>query len=200
MLLPPRRARKSPRWIPAPWPDDHPQWLTLDRELPPDHLARRLRCFVEQLDLTDLCNSFAGVGSPAYPPALLLQLVLFESQRQQLSPAVWFRDSRESLPARWLLRGLRPARCVFYRFRTHWSLERVDTLNQQVLHWAQAEGHTVARSGALDGTFHAAAGSRHQLLTLDGLDQRCAQLDAVLALEPALVPVEIGRASCRERV
>ena len=195
MLRAPRRARKCPRLIPLPWPADHPDWLALDRDLPADHLARRIRCLVEQLDLTDLFHSFAGVGSPAYPPDVLLQLVLFESQRQQLSPAVWFRDTRESLPVRWLLRGLRPARCVLYRFRAHCPPERLDALNQQVLQWAQAEGHTAARCGALDGTFHAAAGSRHQLLTLSALDQRCAQLDAVLALEPAPVPAASTQAS-----
>jgi hypothetical protein len=183
MLPPPRRRRKPLRLIQVPLPDFHPDWLELDRELPQGHLARRIRSLVEQIDLVGLFNSFTGVGSPAHPPDLLLQFVLFELQRKRLSPAVWFGDSRESLPARWLLRGLRPARCVLYRFRQHLPLELVDSLNMQILRWAQDEGHTPAANGALDGTFHAAAGSRHQLLNSQALERRCEQLDAVLSLE-----------------
>jgi hypothetical protein len=189
MLLLPRRGRKPLRLIPVPLPDSHPDWPPLDRQLPPRHLARRVRALVEQIDLTPLLDSFAGVGSPAHPPDLLLQFVLFEIQRKHLSPALWARDARESLPARWLLRGLRPARCVFYRFRDHLPQELMDALNAQILRLAQDEGHTTARAGALDGTFHAALGSRHHLLNATALDQRCELLDAALAQEqgPGLV-------------
>jgi Transposase DDE domain len=181
-MLPPRRRRRKPlRLIQVPLPEFHPDWLELDRELPQGHLARRIRSLVEQIDLAGLFDSFTGVGSPAHPPDLLLQLVLFELQRKQLSPARWFCDSRESLPARWLLRGLRPARCVLYRFRKHLPPELVDELNRQVLRWAQDEGHTPAAHGALDGTFPAAAGSRHRLLNSEALQRRCEQLDAALA-------------------
>jgi transposase len=183
MLPPSRRARKPLRLIPVPLPDSHPDWLELDRQLPKDHLARRIRALVEQLDLTCLLGTLAGVGSPAHPPDLLLQLALFEVQRKHLSPADWFLHSRESVPARWLLRGLEPARCVWYRFRDRLPQELLDTLNTQVLRLAQDEGHTPAACAALDGTFHAAHGSRHQLVNAKTLDQRCAQLDAVLALE-----------------
>jgi hypothetical protein len=181
MVGPSRRRRKPLRLLAVPLPEDHPDWLELDRELPKDHLARRIRWLVEQLDLSELFDSFAGVGSPLTPPDLLLQVVLFNLQRQQLCPAEWFRSSRESLPVRWLLRGLRPARAVFYRFAEHLPEGLLDGLNAQFLSCAQAEGHTTASAAALDGTFHAAAGSRHHLLNLDGLDQRCALLDAAAA-------------------
>jgi Transposase DDE domain len=183
MLPPSRRGRKPLRLIPVPLPDSHPDWLELDRQLPQDHLARRIRALVEQLDLACLFDSLAGVGSRAHPPDLLLQLALFEVQRKHLSPADWFLHSRESVPARWLLRGLRPARCVLYRFRDRLPQELLDVLNTQVLRLAQDEGHTPAAHAALDGTFHAAHGSRHQLVNAKTLDQRCEQLDAVLALE-----------------
>ena len=195
MLPSPRRARKPLRLIHAPLPDAHPDWLELDRQLPKDHLARRIRSLVEQLDLSALFTSFAGVGSPANPPDLLLQLALFEAQRKQLAPAGWFLHARESVPARWLLRGLRPARCVFYRFRDRLPQELMDALNEQVLRLAQDEGHTRASCAALDGTFHAAFGSRHQLVNAKTLDQRCAQLDAVLAPKQGPVPGEPTHAS-----
>jgi transposase len=184
-MLPPLRHRRKPlRLIRVPWPDDHPDWLALDRRLDNDHLARRIRCLVEQLDLTPLYDSFAGVGSPVHPPDLMLQLVLFEVWRKRLSPAQWLLDTQESVPAQWLLRGLLPSRGVLYRFRDHLPQELLDPLNAQVLQLAQQEGYTKAACAALDGTFHAAYGSRHKLVNADTLDRRCAQLDAVLASEP----------------
>jgi transposase len=190
MLPSPRPRRKPLRLIRVPLPETHPDWLELDRQLDNDHLARRIRSLVEQIDLSLLFDSFAGVGSAVTPPDLLLQFVLFEIWRKRLSPACWFLDVRESLPARWLLRGLRPARCVLYRFRQHLPPELLDTLNNQILRFAQEEGHITASKGALDGTFHAAAGSRHRLVNAKALEQRCEQLDAVLARAQDADPVE----------
>jgi hypothetical protein len=128
---------------------------------------------------------------------LLLAFVLFETQRGHLSPAEWFTDSRESIPARWLLGGLRPSRSVFYRFPGHLPEGLLDDLNRQILLPACSEGYTTARHGALDGTFTAACGSRHRLLTSSALDHRLQLLYSAIAADgnavahadpPATVP------------
>src|SRR5271167_4727505 len=167
-----RRRSKPLRFLAVPLPSDHPCWLDLDRQLPPDHLARRIRSLVEQLDLESLLETYSGVGGPIHPPDLLLAFVLFDTQNGRRSPAQWFTDSRESIPARWLLRGLRPTRSVFYRFRDHLPAGLVDDLNRLVLLRAQAEGHTTAENGSLDGTYTAAYGSRHRLLNRNALAHR----------------------------
>jgi transposase len=168
----------------------HPDWLDLDREIPAGHLARQVRLLVEHLDLSDLLETYTGVGSPIIPPALLLAFVLYEMHNKRLSPADWFKDSRESLPARWLLKGFRPSRAVFYRFRDHLPAALLLHLNRQVLLLAVAEGHTTAECGSLDGTFTAAYGSRHRLLTSKGLADRLEVLDKALAVpcQPPLPP------------
>jgi len=180
-----RRRSKPLRFIAVPLPDEHPCWPALDRQVPPDHLARRVRSLVETLDLDSLLETYTGVGAPLHPPDRMLAFVLFESQRGRRSPAQWFLDARESIPARWLLRGLRPARAVCYRFRDHLPADLVDWLNRQVLLLAQAEGHTTADNGALDGTFTAAYGSRHHLLNRNSLDHRLHLLDEAIAADDA---------------
>jgi transposase len=185
MVAPSRCVRKPLRQVRIPLPEGHPDWLELDRAVDKDSPARLIRYLVEQIDLSGLFDSFARVGSAVTPPDLLLQVVLYEIHHKKLSPVIWFGESRDSAAVRWLLRGLRPSLSVFYRFRKHLPLDLVDTLNQQILLWAQAEGHTTASAAALDGTFHAAAGSRHHLLNLEDLDQRCGQLDAFDAPAPA---------------
>ena len=62
-----RRRSKPLRFITAPPPVDHPSWLDLDRQLPPDHLARRIRFLVEQLDLDSLLETYSGVGGALIP-------------------------------------------------------------------------------------------------------------------------------------
>ena len=193
MVAPSRCLRKPLRQVRVPLPEDHPDWLDLDRAVATDSPARLIRYLVEQVDLSGLFDSFARVGSAVTPPDLLLQVVLYEIHHKKLSPTIWFDESRDSASVRWLLRGLRPSLSVFYRFRKHLPLDLVDTLNQQILRWARAEGHTTARAAALDGTFHAAAGSRHHLLNLDDLDQRCSQLDAFDA--PARAVAQTAQAS-----
>jgi transposase len=181
-----KRRRRTPlRFREVPLPDAHPGWLDLDRLVSADHLARQIRFLVEQLDLESLLETYSGVGVAIYPPALLLALVLFETHRGRRGPAQWFTDSRESIPARWLLRGLRPSRAVLYRFRDHLPAELLDWLNFQVLLLAQAEDHTTADNGSLDGTFTAAYGSRHRQLNGNALSQRLLVLDEAITADNA---------------
>src|SRR3954468_17953662 len=111
-----RRRSKPLRLMRVPLPDEHPDWLELDRQVPADHLARRLRSLVEQLDLSGLLETYSGVGGPLCPPDLLLAFVLSQPPRGPLTPPKCFPDSREPTPARWLPGALRPGRSPFYRF------------------------------------------------------------------------------------
>src|SRR5438270_4242735 len=110
MLPFPRRRGKPLRFRPPPWDRNHPAWLALDGELPDDHLARRISRLVDELDPEALAQAYAGVGSPACPPALLLKLVLLQTHQGELSPAAWHRHAQENAPCRWLLFGLLPSR------------------------------------------------------------------------------------------
>src|ERR1700736_5807013 len=153
------------RWRTPPWNEESPEWIALDQELPSDHPARWVNAIVGELDLTGLAQRYAGVGSQAAPPDLLVKAVLFELYCQnRLSPAQWTRDCRELTPLRWLLFGLQPSRTCLYNFRDRVGAE-LDCWQHQVLGQAQAEGFTTAERGAIDGSFTAAYGSRHRLIT-----------------------------------
>src|SRR4051794_9351694 len=90
-----RRRSKPLRLMRVPLPDEHPDWLELDRQVPADHLARRLRSLVEQLDLSGLLETYSGVGGPICPPDLLLAFVLFQTHRGHLSPSLNDRATRK---------------------------------------------------------------------------------------------------------
>jgi len=56
------------------------EWIAIDDDLPVDHLARVIDEAVDQLDLTPLFASYAGVGSRAQRPDLMLKIALYELQ------------------------------------------------------------------------------------------------------------------------
>jgi transposase len=169
------------RWRMPPWNEQSPEWIALDQQLPVDHPARWVDAVVRELNLDTLAQRYAGVGSMALPPDLLLRAVLFEMYCQsRLSPAQWTRDCREHGPLRWLLFGLQPSRTCLYDFRDRVGSD-LDSWQQQILAQAQAEGYTAAERGSIDGTFAAAYGSRHRLITAQTLDKRWQQLEAALA-------------------
>jgi transposase len=170
-----------------PWGLDHPQFLFEDSRLPPDHVARQIDRLVDCLDLAALELSFRGVGTPPFPPRLLLKLVLYEAHRKHHQPSLWAEHARDSGPLRWLLRGALPSRSSLYRFRCRlhdWLLP----LNRDVIQAAVNHRLTPAAAGALDGTLFNAHASRHTLLNEDALNRRLANLVQVVAQDRAPRP------------
>jgi transposase len=172
----------GPRWISPPWTTASDRWLEIELDLPADHRARRFAQIVAELDLTALVGSYAGLGSPAYPPELLVRLALFEIHRGCLSPAQWYEDCRYDDAAKWLVFGLRPSRTCLYQFRDRVG-PYLDQWNRSVLQTAQAEGRTPMKRAAMDGSFAASYASRHTPIKAKALAQRCQQLDAALAAD-----------------
>ena len=172
----------GPRWISPPWTTASDRWREIDRDLPADHRARQIPELVATLDLAPLVGSYAGLGSAAHPPELLVRLALFEIHRGCLSPARWCEDCRYDDAVKWLVWGLRPSRSCLYQFRDRIG-PYLDSWNRQILRRAQTEGWTSAKRAALDGTFAAAYASRHTLINAQTLASRCQQLDEAVAAD-----------------
>src|SRR5581483_1080347 len=184
---PRRRTARRVRFRTPPLQPSSAEWRALDRRLAPEHLARVIARALARLDLSGLWSLYAGFGSPACPPHLLLGAVLFEIQRGHHGPAQWHRHATECAPLRWLLRGLAPSRSCWYQFRDRLSPALLG-LAQQAVRQARAEGWTPARRGAADGTLVAANASRHRLLNEATLAQRWQHLQQALAGDARGVP------------
>jgi transposase len=188
-----------------PWQDLDPRRLELEQRLPPDHLARRLDIAVDRLDLSAFHDDYGRTGSPAYAPALLLKVVLYETRGGRHSPAQWGRSARSCEPVRWLLRGAEPSRSCWYAFRDRIA-PYLEDWNRQVLTQAVAQGQTTAQRGAVDGTTIAANASRRRLLDESALQRRLEQLrqakaDPTATQRPAwMAPTPEGRRRQEERL
>jgi transposase len=140
-----------------------------------EHLALKIDRAVDLLDLRPLRATYAGVGTDAHDPKLLLKAVLYEMHMGYHSPAKWYSHAFDNNPVRWLLRGLKPSRSSWYDFR-----DRVGPLllefNRQVLAMAGERKVTQGQRGALDGSFVAANASRRKMLKGNNLRERLQQL------------------------
>lgn len=128
------------------------------------------------MNLSALDAAYSGTGSEAYPPRLMLGIVLYEYLKGQLSPAKWFHDQNEGLTAlKWLGLGITPSRTAWYDFR-----DRVGPLlegfNADMTRQAHLDGLITGEMGTQDGTFVRACSSRHQLLNKSRLDCRIEEL------------------------
>jgi transposase len=154
-----------------------------------DHPARLIDAFVDRLDQTALNQCYAGVGSLAYRPDLLLKIVLYETLEGRLSPAQWARDLKINDALRWLGQGIRPSRSALYNFR-----DRIDNavvaLHAAAIRQAMADGFTTAEHGVLDGTAIRACASRHRLVHAEKLRKRLEELRAAVERDATGQPVE----------
>src|SRR5688500_15400491 len=112
-VIPAGRPAGRPRFRPIPLSAAEADARALDA-VGPGHPARALLAALQALDLSALTAAYAGRGSPAYPPLPLLAAALFLTREGHPSPADWLKHATESLPARWLLRGLSPSRSAWY--------------------------------------------------------------------------------------
>jgi len=206
VMIVPRPARDYPnldRFAVPPWDCQSPEWLAIDDSLPVDHLARAIDEAVDQLDLTALFASYAGVGSRPHRPDLMLKIVLYQMQTGHPSPSQWAADTPDRRCLLWLGRGIKPSRSRCFAFRDRLGAWLPDW-NRQVLQSAVVPGITTARSGSLDGTLIAANASRHRLLNLARLDRRLKELDRVIAADqtrqdPGAVPGWMARSPATRR-
>lgn len=140
--------------------------------LPKEHLARFVVEVVEQLDLRVLRNSYAGRGSAAYHPEMLVALLFY-------GYATGIRASRkleaatyESIPFRFISANTHPDHDTIADFRVRF-LPQLNDIFEQLLILAHEAGCLQIGRVSLDGTKIRANASKHNALSL----KRAAQLE-----------------------
>jgi transposase len=132
--------------------------------LPEGHLARYVVEVVERLDLSDLEQAYAGKGSAAYHPALLLSLLIYGYATGCYSSRKIERATYDSLAFRYLACNRHPDHDTLANFRQRFGKEFAAVF-VEVLHVARE--NQLSRFGiiSLDGTKIHANASRHHALS-----------------------------------
>ena len=132
--------------------------------LPENHLARFVVDIVSQLDLWPLENAYAGRGSDAYPPRMLLALLFYGYATGVFSSRKLEAATYDSVAFRYITANSHPDHDTIANFRKRF-LEELKTLFAQILTIAHTMGVLNLGKVSLDGTKVKANASKHKALS-----------------------------------
>lgn len=158
---------------------------SVDEWLPGDHLARFVVEVIDRLDLDELTSQYAGRGSAAHHPAVLLGLLIYGYANGVHSSRKIERATYDSVAFRYVAANTHPDHDTLATFRRRF-LKEVEALFVQVLVLAREMKLLKLGHIALDGTKVLANASKHTALSWAHANRIEAQLrqevQALLAL------------------
>lgn len=178
--------------------------------LPEDHLARFVVEVVDQLDLSELTRQYAGRGSKAHHPAVLLSLLIYGYATGVFSSRKIERATYDSIAFRYLAANTHPDHDIIATFRRRF-LPQLEALFVQVLLLAREMKLVKLGQIALDGTKIKANASKHKALSyahankikaqlkaeVKALTARAEEADQTPVVEGMDIPAEIARRETR---
>lgn len=180
--------------------------------LPEDHLARFVVEVVDQLDLSELTRQYAGRGSQAHHPAVLLSLLIYGYATGVYSSRKIERATHDSIAFRYLAANTHPDHDTIATFRRRF-LPQFEVLFVQVLLLAREMKLMKLGRIALDGTKVKANASKHKALSykharkieaqlkaeVSALTAQAEAADQAAVVEGLDIPAEIARRETRLR-
>ena len=145
--------------------------------LPESHLARYVVDVIEGLDLSELERAYAGRGSEAYHPALLLSLLIYGYATGTHSSRKIERATYDSLAFRYIACDQHPDHDTLAAFRRRFG-GQFAAIFVQVLHVARENQLSRFGTVSLDGTKIHANASKHSALSYGHAEKIEAQLKA----------------------
>src|SRR5688572_27510700 len=176
MGMPTRAFSRRQTWLLPP---------TLDELVPPDHPARFVAAFVDELDRAtwgQLGVVVAGdpMGAPAYDPRALLSVWLYGFMTGVRSSRKLEAACRDQLPYLWLTGWQRPDHNTLWRFyQAHRQAMR--RLLKRTVRVAVAAGLVDLAVQAVDGTRVAGSAARERSLDAKGLAALLERTESALA-------------------
>lgn len=137
---------------------------SVDDWVPENHLSRFVVDIVSRLDLSPIKNAYAGRGSDAYPPDLMVALLFYAYATGVFSSRKIERATYDSVAFRYIAVNTHPDHDTIASFRRRF-LKELKALFVQVLLIAHEMGVLKLGSVSLDGTKIKANASKHHALS-----------------------------------
>lgn len=137
---------------------------TIDEWLPDDHLARFIVNIIEQLDLSDIYNSYGQRGSIPYDPKMLLGLIFYGYCTGVFSSRKIERATFDSIAFRYISGDHHPDHDTVNSFRKRF-LPQISELFKQILIIATEAGVLKIGNVSFDGTKVNANASKHKAMS-----------------------------------
>jgi len=164
-------------FIPADRKTDYLLPPSVDDWLNEDHLARFVVEVIDGLDLSNLTRQYAGRGSKAHHPAILLAILVYGYATGVFSSRKLERASYDSVAFRYIAAGTHPDHDTLATFRRRF-LDELAGLFLQVLEMAKEMKLLKMGTVCLDGTKVHANASRHSALSHGHIEKLEVQLRA----------------------
>jgi len=148
---------------------------SVDEWLPGHHLARFVVAVIDPLDWSKLTGAYAGRGSAAHHPSVLLGLLVYGYATGVFSSRKIERATYASVAFRYLAANTHPDHDTLAKCRKQFLAER-EALFVQVLSLAQAMKRVRLGQLALDGSKVQANASQHKALSHGHIEKIEAQL------------------------
>jgi transposase len=148
--------------------------------LPEDHLARFVVEIVDGLDLGPLTRAYAGRGSDAFPPAMMVALLFYGYATGVFASRQLERETYDSVAMRYVAANRHPDHDTIAHFRKRF-LQELSALFVQILGVAHQMGVLKLGQVSLDGTKVQANASKHRALSWEHAGKIEAQLRAEVA-------------------
>ena len=147
--------RETPILLPA----------SIQEWLPEQHLARFVVDIVEQLDLSEITNRYAGSGGKrAYHPALLVALLFYGYATGVFSSRKLEQATYDSVAFRYITGDQHPDHDTIANFRTRF-LSELEGLFKQILELASELGTLRLGTVSLDGSKMQGNASKHKAMS-----------------------------------
>ena len=135
---------------------------------------------IGQADHQALYEAYRGTGSKSYRPERLLAIVIVLILQGIRSPSKWETSAKNDDRCRLVGRGIQPGRTTFYNFRDR-AAKFIESFHTAMIQGAIRSKLISPTEGCLDGTFVAAAASRHKMLRLDQISRRLSILKRAIS-------------------
>lgn len=137
---------------------------TIDEWLPDDHLARFIVNIIEQLDLSEIYNSYGQRGSIPYDPKMLLGLIFYGYCTGVFSSRKIERATFDSIAFRYISGDHHPDHDTVNSFRKRF-LSQISELFKKILIIATEAGVLKIGNVSFDGTKVNANASKHKAMS-----------------------------------
>jgi len=139
---------------------------SVDDWVPENHLSRFVVDIVNRLDLSRIVNAYAGRGSDAFPPSMMVALLFYAYAAGVFSSRKIERATYDSVAFRYIAANMHPDHDTIASFRKRF-LKELKELFVQILLIAHEMGVLKLGSVSLDGTKIEANASKHHALSWD---------------------------------
>jgi Transposase and inactivated derivatives len=152
--------------------------LSLESKIPQDSPVRIVNQIVDNLDISKIIDTYKGGGTSAYPPRVMLKIVIFAYLSNIYSCRKIEDAVRDRITFMWLSGGLEPDHNTVNRFRSERLKKSINEILTQVVVMLVDMGYLSLDVAYIDGTKMESRANRYTFVWRKTVEKNKAKLEA----------------------